>query len=137
MPLATTNVGANPQVPGAAAQVYIPDQLIAGNMKLVTETITLAAGNLPRGAVLGQVTATGNYILSVKTANDGSQTPSAILADAADASGGAVQTGAYLTGEFNVNALTYDASWTAVTLKAAARLLSIFVKNVVGAADPT
>lgn len=137
MPLATTNVGANPQTPGAVAQVYIPDQLFAGHLKPVTDAITLGAGNLQRGAVLGQVTATGNYILSVKTANDGSQIPSAILADAADATGGAVAAGAYLTGEFNVNALIFDASWTAATLKAAARSLSIFVKNVVGASDPT
>ncbi|SDH05889.1 MULTISPECIES: head decoration protein [unclassified Duganella] len=137
MPLATTNVGANPQAPGAVAQVYVPDQLFAGHLKPVTDAIVLGAGNLQRGAVLGQVTATGNYILCVKTANDGSQIPSAILADAADASGGAVPAGAYLTGEFNVNALIFDASWTATQVKAAARSLSIFVKNVVGAADPT
>lgn len=137
MTLATSSIGDNAQVPGISAEVYLPDQLIAGNMKLVTDTVTLGAGTLPRGSVLGKVTATGNYALSVATANDGSQTPVAILTDAADASGGAVQCGVYLTGEFNGNAMNFDASWTLAGLKAALRSLSIFVKTAVSAADPS
>lgn len=137
MAVPTTNIGANPQIPGAVAQVFNPDQLIGGNFKLVTDTVTLGAGNLPRGSVLGQITASGNYILSVKSAADGSQVPSAILADATDATGGAVTTGVYLTGEFNVTALNYDATWTPATLKTALRPLDMFLKNVVSATDPT
>jgi len=137
MTLTVTNVGDNQFAPGVAAVSYIPDQLIAGNLKLITDTVTLAAGTLPRGAILGQVTASQAYILSVKTAVDGSQIPSAVLADAADASGGPVQAPAYLIGEFNLNAVTFDASWTAGTLKAALRAETIFLKNVVSAADPT
>ena len=72
MSLTVTSVGNNPQTPGVNAEVYIPDQLIAGNMKLVTDTVTLGAGTLARGAVLGKITASGNYVLSVATANDGS-----------------------------------------------------------------
>jgi hypothetical protein len=137
MAVPTTNIGANPQIPGAVAQVFNPDQLIGGNFKLVTDTVTLGAGNLPRGSVLGQITASGNYILSVKNAADGSQVPSAVLADATDATGGAVTTGVYLTGEFSVTALNFDATWTAATLKTALRPLDIFLKNVVSATDPT
>ena len=57
---------------------------------------------------LTTVDSVGNFIESVKTASDGSQTPCAILADAANATNGPVTTGAYVMGEFNVNALTFD-----------------------------
>jgi hypothetical protein len=137
MTLAITSIGDNGQAPGIAAEVYVPDQLIAGNAKIVTDTVTLGAGTLQRGAVLGKITASGNYILSVKSASDGSQNPVAVLADVADASGGAVQCPVYLTGELNGNALIFDASWTLASLKDALRPLGIFVKNAVSAADPT
>lgn len=137
MALTPSVIGDNTQTPGAAAEIYNPDQLIAGNLKLITDTVNLGAGVLARGTVLGQITATGNYILCVKTAVDGSQTPSAVLADAADASGGAVQAPVYLTGEFNANAMTFDPSWTLAQIKAALRAETIFVKNAVTAADPT
>lgn len=137
MTLAISSIGDNGQAPGIGAEVYLPDQLVAGNQKIVTDTVTLASGTLPRGSVLGKVTASGNYVLSVATANDGSQNPVAVLADAADASGGAVQCGVYLTGELNGNALNFDATWSVATLKPALRPLGIFVKNAVSAADPT
>lgn len=56
MALSVTNFGNNPQQPGIIADAYIPDQLIAGNLKLVTQPITLTgAAALTRGTVLGQV----------------------------------------------------------------------------------
>lgn len=137
MTLTVNSIGDNPQQPGIAAETFIPDQLIAGNLQLVTDTVTLGAGTLARGAVLGQITTSGNYILSVKTASDGSQVPAAILADTADASGGAVFAPVYLMGEFNSNAISFDASWTVAALKAAMRSFSIFLKTCVSAADPT
>jgi hypothetical protein len=81
--------------------------------------------------------AIGTYIECVKTASDGSQNPVAILADAADASGGPVSTGAYVAGEFNARALTFDASWTLSALVGAARVYSIFIKNSVSASPPS
>ncbi|WP_433693223.1 head decoration protein [Paraburkholderia phenoliruptrix] len=225
MTLNVNSIGDNPQQPGIYAETYIPDQLIAGNLKIVSQPIVLGAGKLPRGSVLGMIssssvevaagTNTGNgtvgatstgagvklgayalkatgantftvtdpegntlpnatvgtaysngglnftitaggtafvandsfaltvpdsagtYILSVKTASDGSQTPVAILADAADATAGPVTTGAYLMAEVNGNALNYDASWNLTTLTAALRPYSIFVKSSVSAADPS
>lgn len=224
MALNVSTIGDNPQQPGIFAETYIPDQLIAGNLKLVTQPIVLAAGsNLPRGTVLGQQTSysvqsaagtntgngtigtlsagtgakigaytlkatsatawtvtdpegtaltgattgavysnagigftitaggtafvagdtftltivdsVGNYIVCVKNASDGSQTPVAILADFADATSGPVRTGAYVMGEFNVNALNFDASWTPETLTTALRPYGIFLKTVVSAVD--
>lgn len=223
MTLNVSTIGDNPFIPGVTAETYIPDQLIAGNLKLVTQPIVLGAGTLKRGTVLGQQTSysvlsaagtntgngtigsisagtgakigayllhatsstnwtvtdpegnalanattgtaysqsgilftitaggtafasgdtftltvvdsVGNFIECVKTANDGSQTPVAILVDDADASSGAVRTGAYVMGEFNVNALTYDSSWTPELLTTAMRPFGIFLKTVVSAAD--
>jgi hypothetical protein len=36
------------------------------------------AGVLPRGALLGKITASGKYVLSLAAANDGSQVPDAV-----------------------------------------------------------
>lgn len=80
--------------------------------------------------------AIGVYILCVKTAGDGTQNPLAILADDADASAGPVSTGAYVAGEFNVNALIADPSWTMPPLVEALRLVGIYAKPVVTSAPP-
>lgn len=223
MALSVTTIGDNPFQPGISAETYVPDQLIAGGLKLVTQPIVVSAGTLVRGTVLGQVTSysvlsaagtntgngtigsvsagtganigayvlkatsatnwtvttpegaslaaattgsaysnsgiaftitaggtafvagdtftltvvdsIGNFIACVKTASDGSQTPVAILADYADASSAPVRTGAYVLGEFNINALTYDASWTPELLTTAMRPYGLYLKTVVSAAD--
>ena len=80
--------------------------------------------------------AVGTYIECVRTASDGSQTPVAILADYADASGGPVTTGGYVAGEFNERALTFDASWTLAQLVSALRTNNIYVKNTVSGLSP-
>jgi hypothetical protein len=225
MTLNVSTIGENPQQPGITAETFVPDQLIAGNLKLVTEQIRLASGNLPRGAVLGRVSnnsiqkaagadntgngtlgtvtlgsaplfgiytltataattftvtdpegdaqpnatvgsayasdtinftitagatafvagdtftievveATGDYILSVKSASDGSQNPSAILVSATDATDGPQEAGAYLLGGFNARAITFDESWTLADLRSAMRAFGIFLKSSVSAADP-
>jgi hypothetical protein len=133
-----STIGDTPQQPGIRSTVYIPDQLIAGPLQLVTETITLAAGQLRRGALLGRKD-DGAYTLSVKNAEDGSQRPIAILADDADASGGPVSAGAYLMGEFNQDALYVypdETGWTIAEVKPLLRAVGIFLKNAVTAADP-
>lgn len=226
MTLNVSTIGDNPQQPGIIAETYIPDQLIAGALQIVSQPIVLNAGTLPRGSVLGQISTSsviatagatntgngtvgtasatsaakignyalkatsatvfsvtdpegvampnatvgtaytqngltftitaggtafvagdtftvefadsvGNFILSVKTASDGSQTPAAILADFADASGGPVRTGAYVMAEVNGRALNFDASWNLQTLTSALRPNGIFVKASVSAADPS
>lgn len=228
MTLTVTPIGDNPQVPGVTGYSYIPDQLIAGNLKLVTSPVVVSGtGVLPRGTVLGQKTtqsvevtpgatntgngtvgstgvgasvkygtytltataptifsvtdpegtvlgnatagtafstgnevlftitagstafaagdsfslyvpqSTGDYVVSVKTASDGSQTPSAILATSVDTTNGPVTVDAYVMGEFNARAISYDSSWTLPALQAALRSFSIFVKFTVSAADPS
>lgn len=56
MSLIPSAVGDNPFTPGVLAETYIPDQLIGGNLKLVTDSVTITGGaNLQRGTVLGKV----------------------------------------------------------------------------------
>ncbi len=224
--MALTTYGDNPFQPGQVSDTYTPDQLIAGNLKLVTDTVILSGGAYRRGQVLGSKSAqsiistagstnTGNgtigtlstgagrrlgsylikarnanawavtdpegvalpdaatgvaynqqglqftitaggtafvandtftllvenaigqYVSCVKTANDGSQAPCAILADDADASTGPVEAGVYLTGEFNSRRVIFDPSWTLPLLRAALRPFNIFLHHSVSAADPT
>ena len=101
---------------------------------------TITAGGTAFAAgdsfTVNSIDSIGNFIVSVKTASDGSQNPSAILADYADATNGPVTTGAYISGEFNVNYVTFDASWTPQTLTTAMRPYGLYLKTAVSAADP-
>lgn len=72
MSLSVSTLGDNSCLPGINAETYIPDQLIAGNMKLVTQPITLAAGTLPRGSVLGLQS--GTPTSTAKAGNTGNGT---------------------------------------------------------------
>lgn len=94
------------------------DALIAGNAHLlVGRKITVAAGqNLVRGAVLGKVTATGKYLLSLSAAADGSQTPDLILAEDCNAAAADKSVLAYARGDFNSRALTLGAAHTVASI---------------------
>lgn len=79
--------------------------------------------------------ATGIFAPSVRSATDGSQDPQAILADDVTLSVPA-QVGAYVAGEFNLNSLVYDASWSPALLAAALRKYALFAKGSISAAAP-
>lgn len=118
-----------PEFNGAAGTLA-HDNLIGGTaVNAVTESIVLDAGTLTRGALLGRITATGKYILSLSAAIDGSEVPRAILAEDADASSADVTTVAYLTGEFNTAAMTFGTDHTAASVKDGLRDLGIFLKT--------
>lgn len=75
MTLSVTNSGANPQAPSIVAEAFIPDQLIAGNLKLVTESVSVSAGTLARGTVMGQKTlGTATSAVKASGANTGTGT---------------------------------------------------------------
>ena len=65
--------GQNAFAPGMKSSVFSPDQLIAGTLQLVTDTGTITGGVYKRGTVLGKITASGKYTVSVKTATDGAR----------------------------------------------------------------
>lgn len=102
----------------ATEGTYSPDALVAGNHGLlVGRKVTIISGqNLVRGAVLGKITASGKYNLSLSAAADGSQTPDLILAEDCDATSGDQQAMAYARGDFNSAALTLGASHTVASI---------------------
>jgi hypothetical protein len=106
---------------------YTPDRLIAQNAHLaLAEPITLLSGqNLVRGALLGKVTASGKFVLSLSASGDGSQAPVAILAEDTNATGADKATVAYFRGDFDSSAITFGASHTAASVKTALRALNI------------
>lgn len=125
--------GQNQFAPGMKSSLFLPDQLIAGTLQLVTDSGIITGGTFQRGTVLGMITASGKYTKSVKTATDGSETPVAILVDNVDASTSDQNGGLYLMGEFNQNRIIFDNSWTVPALKAALRPLAIFLKDSIQA----
>lgn len=122
--------GQNTWGPMYRQDTFVPDQLIAGPLQLVTDNITVAAGRkYVRGTVLGLIAASGKYTLSKKSASDGSENPSVILVDNIDATPGDVRAGAYLMGEFNMHRITADTSWTPEALRTEMRKYSLFLKD--------
>ena len=103
--------------------------IIAGDFPLLTETITIAAGqSLKKGAVLGK-NADGDYVLSVAAAEDGSQKPQRILATDCDATEAAKDSIAYKTGRFKANKLTYGEGNSFQSVKGALEIRSIFLEG--------
>ena len=114
---------------------HTPDALIAGNAHLlVARTVTLIAGqNLPRGAVLGKITASSKYKLSLSGASDGSQTPDLILAEDVDATAGDKPGLAYSRGDFNANALTLGSAHTVASITEGLRAKGIALLPAISA----
>jgi hypothetical protein len=110
-----------------SSNTFAPDKLIAGNSHLlVARQITLITGqNLVRGAVLGKITASGKYNLSLSAAADGSQTPDLILAEDTDATAADKVTVAYSRGDFNQGAITLGTAHTVASVLEGLRLKGI------------
>lgn len=95
------------------------DVLIGGDAPLIDRKVTIPSGTakLKRGSVIGKITASGKYILSLSAASDGSQTPVAILAEDMDAAATAdIDVLAYFAGAFRTEALTIGAGHTAASI---------------------
>lgn len=101
--------------------------LIAGEFPRITRKVTIAAGTaLPKGALLGQITASSKYVLSLAASSDGSQAPGAVLSEDIDASGSDREAIVYFTGEFRADGMTFGTGHSASSTRAALRALSIF-----------
>ena len=112
---------------------YSPDRLIAGDYPVTTRKVTIDTGVLARGSVLGKITATGKYILSLSAAGDGSQTPVAILAEAVDATAADVEAIIYESGEFNDSEIVLGTAHTVASVRDGLRDLNIYLLTPVGA----
>ena len=105
---------------GKTDETFTPEQVVIGASDVITRPETFLTGaNVAALTVCGRVTASGKLKKSVQTANDGSQVPVAIcIEDVASAAADKVGP-AYIAGEFNIDALVWDASWTTDALKLA------------------
>ncbi|RYF47394.1 MAG: head decoration protein [Comamonadaceae bacterium] len=120
----------------AAADSPVSVELIAGNTNLLASRKgTLVAGqNLKRGALLGKVSAGGAFKLSLSTATDGSEVPTAVLVHDTDATAAAKEILFYERGDFNQAAITFGAAHTADTVRAGLRTLGITLIKPYGVA---
>lgn len=111
--------------PGFSSEsAYDPNGFIADTKNLFARSVTLVSGqNVAAGAVLGKISTGGKYALSLSAAEDGSQTPVAIAAEAVDASGGDKTIMVYLNGDFRPSKLTFGTGHTAAsTFEALAKI---------------
>lgn len=98
---------------------YSHDELIAGHLPPLVEKVTLTAGeSRTRGAVLGKVTASGEYKLSAAAAGDGSETPTVVLAEDCDATDGDKECLVYTRADVASHMLTLGAGHTVASIKA-------------------
>jgi hypothetical protein len=130
------------------AQVFDPNGQEVGVATFGTPFIdaqinfTITAGGTPCAAgdafvFVAAAAAAGIYKFCTAAAVDGSEVPAAILVDFTDPTGGNVNAGVYLMGEFNANAIVYDPSLSLAAIKSAFVGKGIFIKNAVAADDPS
>jgi hypothetical protein len=110
----------------------IEDALYTGDLKRVVDEVVIASGQvLSRGAVLGRITASNKFVLSLAAASDGSEVPRAILEEDVDATAGDKRAPAARTGEFNAAALTFGTGHNADSTRDGLRGLGIHLETVV------
>lgn len=113
--------------------VYVEENsLFAGDLDAIERAVTILTGqNLTRGSVLGRVTASGKYVLSLSASADGSQTPRAILAHDVDATAADKGAVVYEAGTFDENKLILGTGHTVASIRDGLRGLGIHLrKNV-------
>ncbi len=109
---------------------YTPDKLFDRNTR--TRKGTIDTGNLPRGALLGKITATGKYVLSTSAAVDGSEVPDVILLEPVDATAADVEAAIAISGDFGIQGVTFGAGHTAASVEGVLRDKGIYLENIVG-----
>lgn len=111
---------------------FTPDNLVSGiDVPVQVKAVTLKAGQgvLKRGTVLGVIT-TGGLAIAVNSGNtDGSQTADSILLQDVDTTAENVVAEAYISGQFNRQALIFGGSDTAAKHETKLRELGIFLKD--------
>lgn len=116
---------------GKTDETFTQEQVVIGASDVITNPQTFKSGaNVAALTVCGRITASGKLIKSVQTAEDGSQVPCAIAVEAVASAGADVIAPAYLAGEFNIAALTWDASWSTDALKLAASNSGLVFKKL-------
>ena len=117
------------------SDTFVPDGLVARNAALlVSEPIVLITGqNLVRGALLGKITASSKYTLSLSASADGSQVPVAVLVHDCDATAADANTLGYTRGDFMAEKLVLGAGHTLASVKDGLQDRGIFTFTTQGA----
>lgn len=113
---------------GDAGSISADDGLVCGEVDSARVTL-LSGQNLKRGALLGKITASGKYTLSLSASSDGSQTATAVLAEDCDASGGDKLAVVYLRGRFDAGAMTFGTGQTVANTREPLRDYGIFIHD--------
>lgn len=111
---------------------YTPDKLFDRDTVTRKRTIASGAGVLPRGTLLGKITASGKYLKSLAAAVDGSEVPDSILLEPVDATAADVDAGIALAGTFGIQGVTFGAGHTAASTEAVLRTKDIYLENIIG-----
>jgi hypothetical protein len=107
------------QTEGARNLGFVLSEAEAGRSRDIV-TIVSGAGALAPGTVLGEITASGKFTTSSTGASDGSESASAVLAYAVDATSADVEAVAIVrAAQVIADELTYDASVDTAAKKAA------------------
>ena len=112
----------------ATSEAFTPDRLIVGG-PIVTKKVTIDTGVLVRGSVLGKITASGKYILSLSAAGDGSQTPDLVLLEDVDATSADKEAMALEVGHVDETALTLGTGHTVASIREGLRAKGIHLHN--------
>ena len=115
-------------MPGMTTTAFDQTQLFAGDFPRRYMTVTVAADQqLSAGAVLGEITASGEYKLAASAATDGSESPSVVLLEDIDTTEAAVTAEVLITGDLRAEALTLGEGLTVAAARKALRSLSLFI----------
>ncbi len=122
------------QYPSVTSETYTPDRLIASPAQIESLTGVLISGqNLLRGSLVGKITASGKFTMSLLASSDGSQVPYGILAYDYNATAGDTTCAIYVKGGFNQNAVIFGTGQTASNTYDALRDAGIYLKPSVSA----
>lgn len=113
-----------------ADETFVRDNLIAGDFPKVIRNAILTSGEVGlRGHLLGRITASGKFLISLSGAGDGSEVPVAVLTEDTDATAGDLQTAMYFSGEFNEDRIVFGAAHDKDTVRAGLDGRSIFLRK--------
>jgi hypothetical protein len=107
----------HPAFGGTVSALVINHLFMPGKDPVMMPFVIAAGQQLEPGSIMGFRTATGEAVLSVAAAGDGSEVPSAILIEPLDTSAGAQTFSLCVEGAFNESALVYGVGHTADTVR--------------------
>lgn len=120
---------ANEQAGYTQETAYNPKNILAGGTYTTRKVTIITGQNLVAGAVLGKITASGKFNLSLSAAVDGSQTPNMVLAQDIDATAADKEAIAYETAQVVGTALVLGTAHTIASIREGLRDAGILIDD--------